>query len=225
MTSWQEVRAEVRRRILSREWAPGEPIPNEADLARELGCARGTVNRALRSLAEAGLIDRRRKAGTRVALHPVRKATLSIPVVRLEIEERGFIPGYRLISRAREAPPAAVRALMGDGPLLHIVSLHLADGAPFMAEDRWVDERAVPGIGTADLKAVSANEWLVLNVPFSHGEIAFTAAPAGCFEAQTLDCAHGTALFVVERTTSADGRTLTTVRQTFAPGYRIETTL
>lgn len=87
--SWQAVRAEVLRRIRSREWQPGQPIPHEADLARELGCARATVNRALREIADSGLIERRRRAGSRVALHPVRKATLDIPVIRVEVESRG----------------------------------------------------------------------------------------------------------------------------------------
>ena len=84
--SWQSVQAEVLRRINAREWKPGDFIPNEAELAIEFGCARATVNRALRALAESGLLDRRRKAGTRVSLNPVRKATLDIPVIRYEIE-------------------------------------------------------------------------------------------------------------------------------------------
>ena len=44
---WQAIRDEVKRRIHARDWKPGEPIPNEAELAEEFGCARATVNRAL----------------------------------------------------------------------------------------------------------------------------------------------------------------------------------
>jgi formimidoylglutamate deiminase len=84
--SWQAVQDEVRRRIAERVWRPGAFIPHEADLAREFGCARATVNRALRELAEEGLLDRRRKAGTRVAVNPIRRARFDIPVIRDEIE-------------------------------------------------------------------------------------------------------------------------------------------
>ena len=80
--SWQAVLDEVRRRIVRREWKPGDFIPHEADLAKQFGCARATVNRALRDLAEEGLLDRRRRAGTQVALNPVRKARLDIQVIR-----------------------------------------------------------------------------------------------------------------------------------------------
>ncbi len=72
--TWQSIRAEGLRRIHDGLWAPGARIPDEADLAGEFGCARATVNRALRSLAEDGFLERRRKGGTRVALTPVRKA-------------------------------------------------------------------------------------------------------------------------------------------------------
>ncbi|MBS4011138.1 MAG: GntR family transcriptional regulator, partial [Roseovarius sp.] len=58
--TWQLIQDKVLRRIHAREWPPGTGIPNEADLSREFGCARATVNRALRALAEARLIERRR---------------------------------------------------------------------------------------------------------------------------------------------------------------------
>ncbi len=79
---------EVLRRIHCRDWEPGEQIPNEADLALEFGCARATVNRALRTLAESGVLDRKRKAGTRVALHPVGKATLNIPIYVRKLKKK-----------------------------------------------------------------------------------------------------------------------------------------
>lgn len=64
---WQTIQDKVLRRIHARDWAPGSVIPNEADLTIKFGCARATVNRAQRALAEAGILERRRKAGTRVA--------------------------------------------------------------------------------------------------------------------------------------------------------------
>ena len=126
--SWQAIQAEVLQRIRNRQWPPGELIPNEADLAEEFGCARATVNRALRELAEAGYLDRRRKAGTRVALNPVRKATLEIPVIHHEVEARGGVYGYALISREMAPAPLQIRSRMGlpaGAALLHARALHL----------------------------------------------------------------------------------------------------
>ena len=49
-TSFQDVRDEVMRRIEARVWDQGALLPTEADLAEEFGCARATVNRALREV-------------------------------------------------------------------------------------------------------------------------------------------------------------------------------
>lgn len=228
LNSWQAVQDEVLRRINEREWVPGQVIPNEAELALEFGCARATVNRALRNLAEAGLLDRKRKAGTRVALHPVRKATLDIPVIRLEIESKGLSYRYSLLSRTLAAPPADARARLQVAPgakLVHLVAVHLADGRPYAFENRWINPEAVPEARTVDFSTLSANEWLVLNVPFEGGDIAFSAITAGAKEAEILDCRAGEGLFVMDRSTWSKGRIITTVRVTFAPGYRMRTEL
>lgn len=226
--TWQAVGQEVRRRIHARIWPPGEMIPNEEDLAREFGCARATVNRALRNLSEAGFLERRRKVGTRVALHPVRKATLSIPIIRAEIAAQGQEPGYRLLSRVSATPPATLRARIGAGAedgFLHVTALHSADDVPFMYEDRWIDLTAVPAIARAPLGEISANEWLVMNAAFTHGEIAFSACDAPAGVARHLGCREGAALFTIERATWDGTRPITLVTQYFHPGYRMRTTL
>ncbi len=222
--TWQSVQAEALRRIRSREWPPGGQIPHEADLAEELGCARATVNRALRDLAEAGLLERRRKAGTRVPLNPVRKATLDIPIIRQDIEGRGQAYGYRLISRKTAAPPPDICAklkLKPKQPLIHILALHLADGAAFCLEDRWLNPLAVPELVETDLTQISANEWLVQNAAFSAGDFAFGASAATAETAQHLNCPPGAPLFTVERTTWAAALPITAVRLSYAPGYKM----
>lgn len=227
-TSWQAVQEEVLRRIHDREWKPGDLIPGEAALADEFGCARATVNRALRELAAAGLLDRRRKAGTRVTLDPVRKATLDIPITRLEIEGRGAAYGYTLIEATTAAPPVAARAALGSEmgtELLHVRSVHLADGKPYVYEDRWIDPDAAPGIREVDLTRVSANEWLVRNAPFTRGDVAFSAESADAADAEALGVAPGDALLVLRRTTWSAERPITSVRLAYAPGHAIRTTI
>ena len=222
---WEAIRAEVLRRIHARDWAPGALIPTEEALAQEFGCARATVNRALRDLAEAGVLERRRKAGTRVALHPVRRATLDIPVTRLEVEARGQAHSFHLLERQMEAAPVPVVSRLGLAPgatLLRLRTLHLADGRPFLLEDRWLNPAVLPD-PAPDFAAISANEWLVGHVPYTTGDIAFSAANASAEEAQVLGLVEGAALFIVERTTWERDRAVTSVRLAYAPGYRLRT--
>lgn len=225
MAGWEDIRAEVLRRIRVRDWPPGQLIPNEEDLAAEFGVARATVNRALRDLAEAGVLERRRKAGTRVALLPVRKATLDIPVIRQEVEARGQAHSFRLLERVEGAAPVPVASRLGLGPgarMIWLETLHLADGRPFVLESRWLNPAVLPA-PLPDFAAVSANEWLVAHVAYATGDIAFSAESASPREAAALGVAEGAALFVTERTTWTAEAAITFVRLAHAPGYRLQT--
>ncbi|UPY38520.1 GntR family transcriptional regulator [Sediminicoccus sp. KRV36] len=56
----------LRARIAAGEWKPGEALPTEAALARELGISQGTLRRALGVLEAQRLIERRQGIGTYV---------------------------------------------------------------------------------------------------------------------------------------------------------------
>lgn len=222
---WEDIRAEVLRRIRDRYWPPGAMIPGEADLAVEFGCARATVNRALRDLAEVGVLQRRRKAGTRVAALPVRKATLHIPVIRQEVQARGQTHSFRLLNQSTGLPPVAVSARLGVGPgtqMIYLETLHLADAQPFVFETRWLNADVLPVL-VPDFAAISANEWLVAHVSYATGDIAFSAAGASRQEAAVLGVAVGAALFITERSTWGPDAPITYVRLAHAPGYRVQT--
>jgi GntR family histidine utilization transcriptional repressor len=226
--AWLGVKNEVIRRIAERIWLPGQLIPTETELAQEFGCARATVNKALRELAEAGLLDRRRKAGTRIAVNPVRKATLEIPITREEVQARGGLYRHLPLEQTQTVPPAPLARHLGlakKTPMLHLKALHLSDENPFLYEDRWINLAAVPGIADVDFSEISANEWLVQNAPYTDGDISFSAANASCEEAEYLGTSEGTAIFTIDRATWDRDTPITSVRLAYAPGYRMRTRL
>lgn len=226
--SWQGIKTEVERRIAERIWQPGDMIPNEAALAEEFGCARATVNRALQALSDEGMLDRKRKAGTRVALNRVAKATLDIPVTRLDIEQRGAAYSHTILEQKTAIPPKLILSRFGlgsDTTLLHLRSLHLSDEKPFLYEDRWINPTSVPGIEAVDFNQMSANEWLVQNVPFTTGDISFSADNANSEEAEILKATEGAAIFIVNRTTWDGRNPITSVRLAYAPGFKMRTTI
>lgn len=224
--NWQSVQDEVLRRINTREWKPGDLIPNEAELAIEFGCARATVNRALRAIAETGILDRKRKAGTRITLNPATMATLNIPIIRQEIEDKGQKYNYSLLTRSIQTPPANISTSMQTPvscKLLHLCALHTADDRPFAYENRWVNLNSVPSARGTSFEAVSANEWLLLNIPYTRGEISFSATRPSIHEASVLDCPVDSALFVTDRLTWNGEDTITKLQLVFALGYQLRT--
>lgn len=224
--SWRDVRDQIQARMLNGTYATGDRLPRDEDIAAELGCARSTVQRAMQDLADAGRIDRRRKGGTQVKHSPVTRATFDIPLIRAEVEAKGARYAYRLLSRDLGLPQPTIAASMELPTIaqaLHVRALHLADTRPYVLEDRWINPETVPEILSVDLAAISANEWLVRNRPYSRFDLAFCALRAGPEEADLLQIPVGEALFVTDRTTWLGASSITLVRQIAVPGYRIAT--
>jgi len=63
----RQIAAQLRRAVLERRLAPGTPLPSSRLLARELGCARGTVLAAFEELAGEGYVTAVPGSGTAVA--------------------------------------------------------------------------------------------------------------------------------------------------------------
>lgn len=218
----QAITSEVRRRIVDREWRQGDRIPDEAELAIEFGVARATVNKALQLLAEEGLLDRKRRAGTHVTVNPARKATLTIPIVREQIEQAGMEYSHRVIAQKISPLPAgiATRMALPEGtPLIHLRTVHHGDARPFQVEDRWINPVAAPGAELIDFQRINANEWLVRNFPWLRNDMAFSAENATARDARLLETRQGTALLILHRTTWNDLGAITSVRLAFHPGY------
>lgn len=225
-TDFRTVKEDLRKRMLDGVWPPGTLLPNELDLAAEFGCARATVNRAMRELAEEGLVERKRKAGTRVRQAPLRRVQFEVPIVAKEVEAGGSAYRYAMVRRIKRRAPDWLRArlqLAEGTQVLHLVAMHYADATPYQLEDRWINLSALPQAAEVDFDQMPPHDWLVSAVPFSEAEIGFSATSADEDTAEYLGCAKGTALFLAERTTWWEAQALTYVRLTYRHGYRMST--
>ncbi|MCG3179919.1 MAG: HTH-type transcriptional repressor PurR [Phycisphaerae bacterium] len=59
----QDLRTRIRRQVIGRS-RPGDRLPSEAVLARQMGCSVGSIRKALAVLADEGLVVRRHGSGT-----------------------------------------------------------------------------------------------------------------------------------------------------------------
>ncbi|WP_439110212.1 GntR family transcriptional regulator [Lentibacter sp.] len=224
--SWHDIRDTLQGRIFDRTYQPGDKLPRDEDIAEELGCARSTVQRAMQDLADAGVVERKRKGGTHVRPDPVTRATLDIAITRVEVEAKGAAYGYQLVSAAREVTPLSVAASFGlSAPeeMLHVQALHLADQRAYVFEDRWVSLVSCAEIEAIDLTRQSANEWLVRNKPYSRCDVRLYAIEADETLAARMDAKAGAALLVIERTTWLNDVPITSVRSVTKPGYQLLT--
>lgn len=215
----QRIRADIQERILSGAWPPGHRVPAEHELMAEYGCSRMTVNKALAPLAEAGLIVRRRRAGSFVARPKIHSAVVDIPDIQAEVTARGQAYGYELLSRAaRPAEPAEARALdlPSGARVLALTCLHRAGGQPFALEERLISLSAAPEAEAVDFSAASPGSWLLGHVPWTEAEHRISAVNAGR-SARLLGLDSDAACLVLERLTLRGEARITHVRMTF-PG-------
>lgn len=216
----QRIRADIEARIRSGEWAPGHRVPFETELVAQYGCARMTVSKAMAGLAEAGLIVRRRRAGSFVALPRMHAPVLNIPDIQASILARGETYAFRLLSRrvraARRDAPEDVE-LAAEGELLELEGVHDAAGRPFALERRLVSLNAAPAMATADFTSASPGAWLLEHVAWTEAETRISAANADADVARLLALEPATACLIVDRHTWRGPDHVTRVRQIF-PG-------
>jgi GntR family histidine utilization transcriptional repressor len=215
----ERIRSDFEARILSGALAPGDRLPIEQELMQHYGCARMTVNKALSALLSAGLIDRRKRAGTFVARPRMHSMVLDVPDLPSQIRERGQAYAYAPIGHRLRPPAADVDEevlLAGDGDLFELEGLHLADGIPLALEFRLISVLAVPDIGdAADIEAISPGSWLLQHVPWTEAETRISALQATPEEARLLRIPQRSACLCVERRTWRGTDRITYVRQLF----------
>ena len=130
----QRILADIEQRILSGAWPPGHRIPSEHELTEHYGCSRMTVNKVLTQLARAGMIERRRKAGSFVTQSQSGSAILEIQEIKAEVQALGLPYRFELRERVKPSQPAwrsrAPRPRWGRSVLL-LDCVHFADARPF----------------------------------------------------------------------------------------------
>jgi GntR family histidine utilization transcriptional repressor len=219
-TLHDQIVRDLRTPILSGKWQPGHKIPFEVDLARRYDCSRMTVNKALTQLANAGLIERRRRSGSRVAHPRAQSAILEIRDIESEVLSLGLPYTYRLFARAVRGVSAADRAqlrLPSRGSVLDVTCVHFAASWPFCLEQRIINLKAVPEARVEDFEKVAPGQWLLTRVLWSAAEHVIRSVAADNEAAEKLNVSVGAPCLVVERRTSRADASITFVRLTY-PG-------
>ena len=108
-TLYQRIRSDLEAKITSGDWPPGHRVPFEHELMDTYSCSRMTVNKVICALADAGLVVRRRKAGSFVSRPRVQSAILQIPDPRRELEPKQAAETEHVIGCAR-----CVRIVLAD---------------------------------------------------------------------------------------------------------------
>ena len=109
----KEVYTQLKNAISSGEWAPGEKVPSENELASRMGVSRISIRAAIQQLAGLGLVESRQGEGTFVCeLDGTQHLNQLIPAIMLTktnlknvLELRMVIEGKCAALAAERCPP------------------------------------------------------------------------------------------------------------------------
>jgi GntR family histidine utilization transcriptional repressor len=216
----QRILSEIEDHILSGEWQPGHRIPFEHELTDQYQCSRMTVSKVLTQLALAGLIERRRKAGSFVRRPPSHSAVLEIRDIKTEVLALGLKYRHEIrVRRKRRATRADRKRLeiATQCSVLELLCYHYAGDRPFCLEERIINLLAVPEVKNETFSQIAPGAWLVDRVPWSAAEHRIFARGADAVAAEALKINQKAPCLVIERRTWNADHPITSVRLTY-PG-------
>ena len=217
---YQEIAAELRRRVTAGAYAGDGLLPSESQLAETFAASRVTVRRALESLHEEGLVDSLQGFGWYVAADPLRQSLGRLGTIEAQLAEAGIVSERHVLDFGFVAAPARVRKVLGVRRVLEVRRCNLADGHPFARVTVWCPERVGKGLSLADVERAPFYE--LLDAQLGGASQTIAAAAATKADADLLGVPTGSPVLLCRRTTrTVDGEPVLYSEHVFA-GHRTE---
>ena len=217
---WLQIRRALAQPILDGSWPPGTRIAAETELTERYSASRMTVNKALHSLAQDGLVERRRKRGTIVADRAQQHPVFEIWDVAAEVRRAGAVYTFNIHERAivgADNEHGRLAGLKDSARLLWLLVEHFSDAHPVQLEERLISLESAPAAARETFRKAPPSEWLLKHLPWTQAEHAILAREARGRIAKLLQLRPGSACLVVERHTW-DGDTPLTFARLWHPG-------
>ena len=222
VTLWRHIADDLERAIASGEFAAGEKLPGETEIAARFAVNRHTVRRAIAELAGRGLVRAARGSGTFVEggrlAYPISRRTRFSEIVGTAGREAG---GRLVASRVEPADGAIARRLkLAKGtPVVRLDVVRSASGVPLCLSTQWVPVARAPDAAKVYEATRSVTRMLAAFGirDYRRHSTRVTAAVADAIDAARLDLSPGRPLLVVESVdVTPDGRPIVTSTGRFA---------
>ncbi len=222
VTLWRQIADDIEQAIIRGDFAGGEKLPGELEIAERFGVNRHTVRRALAELYERGLVRAERGSGTfvetaRIA-YPIRERTRFSEIIGAS----GRQAGGRLLSSTKEPAPRDVALRLDLAPGTTVIRLDIlrsANRVPISLGSSWLPAELAPDAARV-YRLVRSVSRLLSHIGFpdyKRKETRLSAAMADSLHAAKLRLNPGRPLIVVDSVdVAADGRPILTSHARFA---------
>jgi GntR family transcriptional regulator len=159
-----QVKQALTDRMVGRTWKPGDLVPGDLELCRQLGVSRTTIRQALTELAHEGWVVRERGRGTFVAPPKLtERAFERLSGFFEDMADLGHPPLSRVLRqevRPADDHVAARLNIRRGAPVVEIERLRFVEEEPVVLTTTFLPQALVPGLENADLTQRSLYEFL-----------------------------------------------------------------
>jgi GntR family transcriptional regulator len=223
------IRDDLRARLMAGEWAAGQRLPSETDLAANYGVARMTIRQAIGALASEGVVVRRQGVGTfAIDQSPVRSTNKLLSFAE-EMRRQGHEVQATLLRAAVEQPPPAAREALQLPPSAASVlvrRVRLVDGCPIIVQNSWLPNARFAGLAADPLLDGSLYAMLETSygVSIVRATQVFAVGVAGQRDAAALGLQAGAPVLLITRTAyDPSSRAVEFAVSVTRSGYLVET--
>lgn len=199
-----QVRDVLVGRIIEGNWKPGATLPNETNLAQQMGISIGTVRKALDLMETERIVTRRQGRGTFVNDFSQQPLLFSSFVSR---DGKPLSGDKRPVSVARGEASQETAFRLGIQPKDEILTVHRVryqNSLPFLTEKCVLPIRMFPAlpedVAGYRMSVLAQNNGIIVG----HAEEAVSAQSATATDAADLDIAEGTPVLAIDRIIFSD---------------------
>lgn len=146
---YAQVEEVIRRRLIDNYWKPGDVLPSEFELARELSVSQGTVRKALNDMVAENLLERRQGRGTFVSEYTERRA-LFLYFNLIGRDGERAMPVSRVLACEHRAATERERDRLKLDAGSHVITLHRVrslEDNPAIVERLTLPQELFPSLG------------------------------------------------------------------------------
>ncbi|GAB3617918.1 GntR family transcriptional regulator [Okibacterium endophyticum] len=220
----REIASDLVRRITSGEFPFGATLPSESQLAQSYGVARGTIRRALDSLARQGVVAAQPGTGWAILSQlPHQSFTELRSFAQWAEAQRLPVGGIVIRSRRRKPTPGEARRLRAApfDSVLEVTRLRTLADQPVMLERSTYAPHLVERIESLDegLPSVTRAMEERFGVATEHADYVIDVVAASSLDAEQLGVRRSSGLLRMRRTSfDTGGRPIESSDDRYAPG-------
>jgi GntR family transcriptional regulator, N-acetylglucosamine utilization regulator len=218
---YYQIQQGLLERIRSGKLKPGEPVPSEEDIARQLRVSRMTARQALKTLCSLGVVFSERGKGTFVSGLKLEKNIRQVLSFSQDMLARGARPRSVVIAFEKVRADSKVAEALQLGPKEQVILLRrvrMADSLPMGVETAYLPHRLFPDLLDKFDPQTSLYQALAqfYGVQIVIADEIVEASLAGTEEARLMRVAKGSPVFLFTRTSHlASGTPVEFVRSVY----------